>query len=562
MKLVLAVLVLVVMLCGLAFAGPAQATPPPNGVLNPQADTDNSWTSLNLASPTTTLTRDTGTYRSSPASFKIVGTAANAGVAWHGDADPSAGTNWMIANDPSDTVHVSAYVYGTAGDVVRIGVRERDASGAFLRDSFSNVTIAATNTWQRVDKAVTVGADSYGHRVMVLGNAAMTFYVDDVQSTEGATLWDYYPTTAPSDFLLLTEANLMALPTTGTGWTYLAARKSDFMSQVTTSPTSNAATDCQLRNYENSTRYGQKALAAAIYVARTGDATVKTKVQDCLRQVIGMEDRASTDGTSSDDGILATMRNLPAFVLAADFIRFDGTTTGSRSGWTTTTWNSWLDSILTKTIGTRTRWNTITGTSTDTASNWGAAAMMARTFVELHRSGGTISTGLSNQWHRWMGDVSYGVDFNTTADSDSSWWCTADGSWPAGKVRRPINTDLCASDLDGVIVEDAARGSAYPTLDSSGLSYSNEHAHFISAAALALKHAGVPVQTWSDGVSASATFPLIATQANAHSWYETASIHRELPYQMNWLLGTSYTTSTSLAMGRAVSYVEWLSGAR
>lgn len=166
---------------------------PPNGVLNPQADTNTANVSYNIVPPTTTLTRDTGVYRSSPASFKIVGTAANAGAVWHGDADVTAGMNWQIANDPSDTVHVSAYVYGTAGDVVRIAVRERDAAGAFLRDSFSNVTIAATNTWQRIDKSVTVGADCYGHRVVVVGNTAMTFYVDDVQSTEGSTLFDYFP---------------------------------------------------------------------------------------------------------------------------------------------------------------------------------------------------------------------------------------------------------------------------------------------------------------------------------------------------------------------------------
>jgi hypothetical protein len=366
--------------------------------------------------------------------------------------------------------------------------------------------------------------------------------------------------TAPStsgDYLLVSAAKLASQPTSGAAWDYLNTQANAARSQVTFSA-GGAATDPQLRNYENSGRYGQKILAVAVRYARTKDAADRAFVEKALRYVIGTETRASTDGTSTSDGLLATMRNLPAFIAAADFIKFDKSLTGSRSGWTGTSFASWLASLRTKTIGTHSRWNQITATSIDSANNWGAAAMAARTMIAVYL--GSVDKALTDHWHRWMGDVTYGTDFNKSSDYDASWVCFPDGSWASGKVRRPINPDGCGAGKSGLVVEDIARSAgSYPSTDGTGLAYTNEHLHFIATAALAMKQAGYPVHTWGATPGATPTLKLAGDWVQRSGNFPTlggSNIHKELPWMLNSLLGTSYT-STAPAMGRMISYAEY-----
>ncbi len=359
--------------------------------------------------------------------------------------------------------------------------------------------------------------------------------------------------------MLISASTLASLPTSGASWDYLNAKANDARAQVTFS-SGGSATDPQLRNYENSGRYGQKILAVAMRYARTRDAADRAFVERALRYVIGTDERGSTDGTSTGDGLLSTSRNLPAFILSADFIGFDKSLTGSRSGWTGTSWATWLGALRTKTIGTHGRWSQITATSIDSASNWGAAAMASRTMIALHL--GTVDQALVSQWHRWMGDVSYGTDFNTTSSYDSSWLCTPSGeSSPSGKTRRPINPDGCGGDKSGVVVEDMSRsGGSYPSYDDTGRSYSNEHLHFILTAAIAMERAGYRVSTWGTGALAPPTLRLAGDWVQRKGMWPMlgpGTIHAVLPWMFNHILGTSYATTPTPAMGRMVSFADW-----
>ena len=292
--------------------------------------------------------------------------------------------------------------------------------------------------------------------------------------------------------------------------------------------------------------------------ARTGDAADRAFVEKCLRYVIGTETRNSTDGTSTGDGLLSTMRNLPAFILSADFIGLDKSLTGSRSGWTSTSWGTWIGSLRTKTIGSHGRWNQIVATSIDSASNWGAAAMASRTMIALYLD--DVDTALVNHWRRWMGDASYGVDFKSTSSFDSSWACTAGETWPSGSVRRPINTNACGPDKAGIVVEDLSRSSgSYPNYDETGRSYANEHLGFILTAAIAMKRAGYPVETWGASPSAPSTLRLAGDWVQRKGFWPQlgpSAIHSGLPWTFNHLLGTSYATNAPV-MGRMVSYADW-----
>jgi hypothetical protein len=357
--------------------------------------------------------------------------------------------------------------------------------------------------------------------------------------------------------LLVTDTQLAALPTSGSNWDHVTAKANEALAQITFSA-SGAATDCQLRNYENVGRYGQKILAAALVAARTGDATMRALVQRCLRYVIGTEDRASTDGTSSDDGLLSTARNLAAYVVAADLIGFDKNLTGSRAGWTGTSWETWLRAILDKPIGSHGRWTQIRATSVDSASNWGAAALMSRTAVELYL--GAPSFSLVAQWRRWMGDASSGLDFNVTSGYNATWACRPDGeTGPAGTLRRPINPPGCG-DTSGVVVEDASRGGDCCGLVDEGISYSNEHLHFVSAGARMMRNRGFDVATWRFTRAAGSTLAAAGDYGLRKGlWplYGTHQIHGQLAHQMNDLLGTSYPEVAVPAPGRAVSYADW-----
>ena len=130
-------------------------------------------------------------------------------------------------------------------------------------------------------------------------------------------------------------------------------------------------------------------------------------VIDALRFLIGTEDEASNSGQAADEITLATARQIAAFCMAADLIDFDPTTTGSRTGYTTTEWGDWLLALRDKDFGLGSATSIIHGNNTR-AHNWGAFCTTARVAIDLLLDDQDDLEIAVGNFRLWLGDRSFG----------------------------------------------------------------------------------------------------------------------------------------------------------
>src|SRR6476619_4349455 len=160
----------------------------------------------------------------------------------------------------------------------------------------------------------------------------------------------------PGDYLLMSKAALMALPTKGPAWENLVAIAND--------PTGKP----DLRDQDN--RVGVMALASALVFARTGDDAYRERARSQIMAAIG------TEQEGAPNSILSLGRQLGAYVLAADFIKLSGADDEQ--------FRPWLDSIRTRVLGGHGRWTSLTGTHEDAPQNWGSFAGASRIAASLY----------------------------------------------------------------------------------------------------------------------------------------------------------------------------------
>ncbi|MCC6747742.1 MAG: hypothetical protein IT371_08805 [Deltaproteobacteria bacterium] len=367
---------------------------------------------------------------------------------------------------------------------------------------------------------------------------------------------------ASGKYLLLTKARLLTLPTSGDAWTYLRARADE---AVSTPLNATSASSPWLPNYAV---VAPKYLGAALVYASAwsgAKATYRKAVEDALRHVIGSEQAASTDGTASGDALLATCRQLAAWVMAADLIDFNGTLTGSRPGWTGVSFDAWLKTMLTKTIGTHGRWKSISQTHENSASNWGAHCAAARIAVSRYRGDASDVSRAALVVRGFLGDsAAYpayppgvtpaaGAGFQVTAGFAASWACpyaATVGGW------KPINPASCGPGYDGLVVEDIARSAgAYPSWDATGIGYTYESLGALHLAALLLQGAGYPAFGWSgDALRRGMQWLLREKQLPSSA---NGSVQRHIPWVTNHFYGTTLPTQPA-AMGRSLAFTDWL----
>jgi hypothetical protein len=129
------------------------------------------------------------------------------------------------------------------------------------------------------------------------------------------------PTAAASDYLLMPRSQLLSLPMSGAAWSALKARAD---SSVGTPDISNQDESAD-----------QTTLAKSLVFARTGVASYRTSVIAALKAAVGTESGGRT---------LAAARNLPGYVLAADFIDLSS----ADASFDSNTFRPWLRRVLTE----------------------------------------------------------------------------------------------------------------------------------------------------------------------------------------------------------------------
>src|SRR5688572_16029867 len=158
------------------------------------------------------------------------------------------------------------------------------------------------------------------------------------------------------DFLLVSKADFMALPTGGAAWEALRAWADE------------PAGEPDLRDQDS--RHGVITLASALVFARTGDSAYGERATRQIMEVIG------TEREGANNSVLSLGRQLGAYVLAADFVGLSGEDDERFRGW--------LDDIRTRELGGHGRWTSLVGTHQDAPNNWGSITGASRIAASLY----------------------------------------------------------------------------------------------------------------------------------------------------------------------------------
>ncbi|MDT0277371.1 alginate lyase family protein [Blastococcus goldschmidtiae] len=320
-------------------------------------------------------------------------------------------------------------------------------------------------------------------------------------------------TTALPGGMLMSAADLAARPTSGPAWNAVVKAAADRSGRV------------DLTDQDNT--HAARTLAAALVAARTGDTAHRDHVVSVLRQL----PTASLSGAR----VLSVSRQLAGYATAADLV-----------GYRDTAFTTWLGGMRTHDIGGHGRWTTISGTSENSANNWGTWAMSTRVAISAYLDDTTDLQRAATVFRGFTGDRSAYAGFQPTGDFEAAWAC-------GGKEWVPINPADCGA-RSGALVEDISR-SAGSTPDSTGLTYSWEALGGATLTARILQQAGyTDVWQWNDNALLRAGEFLESNGGYAPRY----RANQYIPHEINAAYGTTLGPVATAGHGRQFGFTDWL----
>jgi hypothetical protein len=331
------------------------------------------------------------------------------------------------------------------------------------------------------------------------------------------------------------QSQLMSLPTSGAAWDRV--RNAAYGSWGTP----------DLKNQDN--KHAIYTLAGALVFARTGDTALRSKVRDAILAAKRTLDESAEWQTTN--GVLATGRQLGAYVISADLINFKSYDPAGENEFRT-----WLAAIRTTNIGTHSRWKNIRYTCENATANWSAFACASRIAASIYLGDTNDVQRASLIIRALLGERSlYPTDapgqngyFQHTMDYQSSWACNE-------TIWTGINPPCVKSgvNIDGAPVEDVSRGGGCCVATGPGISYPWEalQGFYVSVELLyRTGNYGNPY-TWSNGALKR------AVDFMQRSGWGITSPASYVPWMANARYGTSYPAGQSLG-GRIMSWGDWL----
>ena len=230
------------------------------------------------------------------------------------------------------------------------------------------------------------------------------------------------PTAAASDYILMSRSQLLSLPTSGAAWSALKARADSSVGTPDIASQDESA--------------DQTTLAKSLVFARTGVTSYRTSVIAALKAAIGTESGGRT---------LAAARNLPGYVLAADFIDL----ASADASFDSNTFRPWLRRVLTEDLSGK----TLIGTQEDRPNNWGTHAGAARAAIASYLGDSAQLARTAQVFRGWLGDRTAYASFTY---GDLSWQCTS--SQPVGIDPPCLKSGI---DIGGAMPDDMRRGGSF-----------------------------------------------------------------------------------------------------
>ena len=323
------------------------------------------------------------------------------------------------------------------------------------------------------------------------------------------------PTAAASDYILMSRSDLLSRPTSGAAWSALKARADSSIG----SP--------DIQNQDESA--DQTTLAKALVFARTGIASYRTSVVTALKAAVGTESGGRT---------LALGRNLPGYVLAADFIDLGAADPSFDQG----TFRPWLRSLLTKTLDGK----TLVSTHEGRPNNWGTHAGAARAAVAGYLGDAGQLARTAQVFRGWLGDRTAYAGFTY---GDLSWQC--DTTKPVG-INPPCTKS--GIDIGGVMPDDLRRGGSF-TWPPASTGYPWEGLQGAVLQAELLRAQGYDAWSWSN----RAILRAVRFLYERAQWPATGDDEWQ-----TWLIdaryGTSYRTPAPARGGKNFGFTDWLYG--
>jgi len=338
------------------------------------------------------------------------------------------------------------------------------------------------------------------------------------------------PAAAATDYLLMSRSALMSLPVSGTAWANL---HDVAIGSLGTPNLCDQNDDHHLRT-----------LAAALVYARTGASAYGTKARSGVMAAIG------TQRPGCDNAVLALGRQLPAYVLAADFANLRGTASDA-------TFRAWLSAIRTKIIGGHSIWTSLETAQRDSSNNWGAYAGAARIAASLYLGDASDVSQASRITRGFLGDRTAYAGFEQNISSAAiSWSCSGSAS-----TYTPANPSCTKSgiDVDGAVVSDISRSGplAWPP-GSTGIAYQLDSIQGLGLQVELLYQNGYS-DAWgwsSDALKRMAGLVTRSRASGGTGWNGTKAA-RQMPWLLNLRYGTSIPTQTA-GIGRAIGFTDWL----
>lgn len=345
------------------------------------------------------------------------------------------------------------------------------------------------------------------------------------------------PARASTDhYLLMPRSELLSLPTSGRAWSALK----------TVADGSWGKPDL----CDEDVKHGTKVLAGALVFARTGAAGYDTKTRNAIVSAMGTE-------RNTDCGVLSIGRQLGAYVLAADFVRLnDGA------------FRSWLSGMRTRVFTGHSRWQTLVGTHSDSANNWGAFAGASRIAASLFlgdtedvaRAAKVLRGFLGDRgaWNAFRGQSS---TVGSLGDTVSAWACDAS---PDGFV--PINPACTRSgiNLEGAIVNDVSRddlGLTWP-VGPTGIGYTLESLQGLMLQTELLYRNGYGgAWGWSSSALRQAAGLVTRNGLAGGPTWNRSTVSHHVPWLLNLRYGLRLPTRPA-DYGRTFGYTDWLYGPR
>src|SRR3954452_15076886 len=271
-------------------------------------------------------------------------------------------------------------------------------------------------------------------------------------------------------------------------------------------------------------------LAAALVFAKTGDTAMRDKVCRTLDKV---------QGTEAGARALAVARGVQAYALAADYVNAPAKCANEPK------FRSWLSGI--RRFATTGGPSNIITCDEQRPNNWGTHCGASRIAIDVYLGDTADLQRAATVFRGWTGERSAYAGFSY---GDLSW--QADSSKPVGV--NPVGAKKGSLDVDGVLPDDQRRGGSCCTLTKEN--YVWEALQGATTQALLLAVQGYDSLNWGNRAIQRA----VAWEYRVNNFPATGDDHF-LPYIVNRVYATSFSTSSGSAFGKGMGGSEWFAPA-